>query len=107
LTASLTEADLVAMLKSLRREAHVTSLSFARLTEDDTIALLAQTADTAPCANRLSHWLYQETDGSPFFFTSLLQSMRDDGLLPAAGVAMVLWAVVKDKCPFATMVKSH
>ncbi len=76
-----TDADLVAMLHSLRREAHVTSLPLARLTEADTIALLAQTADTAPYADRLSHWLYQETAGNPFFFISTLQSLREEGLL--------------------------
>jgi len=78
------DADLVAMLQSLRREEHITSFPLARLTEADTIALLAQMTDTAPYADQLSHWLYQETDGNPFFFTSLLQSMREEGLLDAA-----------------------
>jgi DNA-binding SARP family transcriptional activator len=79
-----TDADLVSMLHSLRREAYVTSLSLARLTEADTIALLAQTPDTAPYADRLSHWLYQETDGNPFFVISLLQALREEGQLDDA-----------------------
>jgi DNA-binding SARP family transcriptional activator len=78
------DADLVTMLHSLRRDAHVTSLPLARLTEADTTALLEQTADTAPYADRLGHWLYQETDGNPFFFISTLQSMREEGLLDEA-----------------------
>jgi DNA-binding SARP family transcriptional activator len=79
-----TNADLVAMLHSLQREAHITSLSLTRLTEGDTTALLAQTADTAPYADQLSHWLHQETDGNPFFLISLLQSLREEGLLDDA-----------------------
>jgi len=81
-----TSADvgLVALLHSLRREAHVTSLPLARLTEADTTALLTQTADTAPYASRLSPWLHQETAGNPFFFSSTLQSLREKGLLDNA-----------------------
>jgi len=79
-----TDADLVAMLHSLQRESHVVSLPLSRLTDVDTTALLEQTADTAPYVDQLSRWLYQETDGNPFFFTSMLQSMREDGLLDDA-----------------------
>ena len=78
------DPDLVAMLHSLHREAHVTSLSLGRLTEADTTALLEQIVYTAPYADQMSHWLYQETDGNPFFFTSLLQSIQEDGLLDDA-----------------------
>jgi len=78
------DADLVALVRSMRREAHCTSLALARLTEADAIALLAQMADTAPYADRLSHWLHQETAGNPFFFVSLLQSLREEGLLDDA-----------------------
>ena len=74
-------ADLVALLHSLRREPHATSLSLARLTLADTTAFLAQTSDTADLADRLGNWLHQETDGNPFFFISLLQSLREEGLL--------------------------
>jgi predicted ATPase len=78
------DADLAAMLHSLGREAHLNSLPLARLTEADTIALLVQTTDTAPHTNQLSNWLYQETGGNPFFFTSLLQAIREEGLLDDA-----------------------
>ena len=77
-------ADLVALLHSLQREAHVISLSLARLTEEDTTVLLDQTKDTALNADYLGHWLYLETDGNPFFLISLLQSLREDGLLDNA-----------------------
>jgi DNA-binding SARP family transcriptional activator len=79
-----TDADLAAMLHSLQREPHVTFLSLARLDEADTTALLAQTDDTAPHADRLGHWLFRETAGNPFFFISLLQSLREEGLLDNA-----------------------
>jgi len=78
------DVGLVALRHSLRREAHVISLPLMRLTEADTTALLAQTADTAPYANRLSAWLHQETAGNPFFFVSTLQSLREKGLLDNA-----------------------
>jgi len=78
------DADFFTMLYSLRREAHATSLPLERLTEADTLALLVQTADTSPYADRLSPWLHQETDGNPFFFISLLQLLREDGLLDDA-----------------------
>jgi len=96
-----TDADLVNMLHSLRREAHITSLSLARLTEEDTTALLAQTPDTAPYANRLSHWLHQETDGNPFFLISLLQSLREEGLLDDA--AQTDWQALARTDPDLTL----
>jgi tetratricopeptide (TPR) repeat protein len=89
------------MLHSLRRDAHVTSLPLARLTEKDTTALLLQTADTAPYADRLSHWLYQETDGNPFFFISLLQQLREDGLLDDA--AKTDWQALARTDPTLTL----
>ncbi|MBC8504943.1 MAG: AAA family ATPase [Anaerolineales bacterium] len=96
-----TDADLVAILHSLHREAHVTSLSLGRLTEADTTALLEQNTDTAPYADQLSHWLYQETDGNPFFFTSLLQSIREDGLL--ANAAKTDWQALARMDPSLTL----
>jgi len=95
------DADLVAMLHSMRREAHSTSLPLARLTEADATALLAQTADTAVYADRLSHWLYQETAGNPFFFISLLQSLREDGLLDDA--ARTDWQTLARTDPTLTL----
>ena len=76
-----TDSDLAALLNNLRREEHVKYLSLSRLTIEDTKALLMKSADTKPYADRLGHWLYKETTGHPFFFISLLQSLRDDGLL--------------------------
>ena len=95
------DADLDAMLHSLRREAHVTSLSLGRLTAADTTTLLVQMNDTAPYADRLSHWLYQETDGNPFFLTSLLQSLREDGLLDDA--AKTDWQALARTDPTLTL----
>jgi tetratricopeptide (TPR) repeat protein len=79
-----TDADLASTLHSLQRISHATFLSLARLVETDTTALLAQTTDTARFADRLGHWLYKETAGNPFFLISMLQSIREEGLLDAA-----------------------
>lgn len=77
-------ADLVTLTQNLQREEHVTSLALARLTEEDTTAYLGQTTDATLNADHLGHWLYLETDGNPFFLVSLLQSVREDGLLDNA-----------------------
>jgi predicted ATPase len=79
-----TDPDLDAMVHSLRREAHFIDLSLARLNEADTTTLLAQMTDTAPFDDDLGQWLYQETDGNPFFFISLFQSLQEEGLLDNA-----------------------
>ena len=76
--------DLLALLRSLQPESYVTSLSLERLTEEDTSTLLGLSTDTALNIDRLSHWLYLETDGNPFFLTSLLQSITEEGLLDNA-----------------------
>lgn len=95
------DADLVTLLHSLQREANVTSISLERLTEEDTIALLSQMADTAPHADRLSRWLHQETDGNPFFLISLLQSFREEGLLDNA--AETDWKALARTVPTLTL----
>ena len=76
-----TTPELAALLNNLRREEHVRYLSLSRLTIEDTKALLMKSADTKPYADRLGYWLYKETSGHPFFFISLLQSLRDEGVL--------------------------
>jgi tetratricopeptide (TPR) repeat protein len=95
------DADLANMVHSLRRETHVTSISLSRLTEKNTYVLLAQTNDTAPYANHLNHWLFQETDGNPFFINSLLQSIRENGLLDNA--AKTDWSVLAITGPTLTL----
>lgn len=79
-----TDVNVVEFLNSLHREPYVTFLSLARLNLEDTIAFLEQTRDTADLADRLGKWLYQETNGNPFFFISLIQSLREEGLLENA-----------------------
>ncbi|MGB3717305.1 MAG: hypothetical protein WA996_23020, partial [Candidatus Promineifilaceae bacterium] len=96
-----TDADLVALLRNLEREVHVISISLSRLTRADAIALLAQTADTRPYADRLGQWLHQETDGNPFFFVSLLQSLREEGLLNNA--AQTDWQALARTDPDLTL----
>jgi DNA-binding SARP family transcriptional activator len=74
-------AGLVTLLNSLQREDHVTLFPLTRLTKTDIGAFLTHKDDTAHNADRLSNWLYQETDGNPLFFISLIQSLREEGLL--------------------------
>jgi len=75
------DPDLVALHQSVQREDHVTSLSLARLSSADTSAFLEQTVDTAAHVGQLSGWLHQESEGNPFFLISLVQLLREDGLL--------------------------
>ena len=79
-----TNADLAAFVHGLERETYVTSLSLARLSEADTSELVAQIADTASNGKRLGSWLHEETEGNPFFIISVLQSLREKGLLESA-----------------------
>ena len=74
-------AGLTDLLNSLMREGYVTLFPLSRLTETDTRVILTHSEDTAFYADRLSRWLYKETDGNPLFITSLVQSLREDGLL--------------------------
>jgi predicted ATPase/DNA-binding SARP family transcriptional activator len=76
-----TDSNLVALLDNLRRVENVRYLSLSRLTIEDTKILLMKSADTKPYAEGLGRWLYKETSGHPFFFISLLQSLREEGLL--------------------------
>jgi predicted ATPase len=79
-----TDADLVALIQSLQRENNVTPLSLARLSETNAIELLSEITETATYASWLGPWFHKETEGNPFFFISLLQTLRDDGLLDNA-----------------------
>ncbi|MCA1772406.1 MAG: AAA family ATPase [Halomonas sp.] len=96
-----TGSDLVALLNNLRREEHVRYLSLSRLTIEDTKALLMKSADTKPYADQLGHWLYKETTGHPFFFISLLQSLREEGLLVDA--AKTDWQMLARTDPDLTL----
>jgi DNA-binding SARP family transcriptional activator len=77
----LTDADLASLLHNIIRETHSKSLPLSRLTKKETKALLMKSTDTAPYSDRLGNWLYNETVGHPFFLTSLLQYLREEGLL--------------------------
>lgn len=96
-----TDSDLAALLNNLRREEHVRYLLLSRLTIEDTKALLMKSADTKPYADRLGYWLYKETTGHPFFFISLLQSLRKEGLLVDA--AKIDWQMLARTDPGLTL----
>jgi tetratricopeptide (TPR) repeat protein len=61
---------LAGLVDSLRREPHARHMPLARLRLSDTEALLAGDA-------RLAARLQRETDGNPFFLTSMLHALRD------------------------------
>jgi DNA-binding SARP family transcriptional activator len=96
-----TDADLVAFLRGLQRETYVTSLSLERLSETDTTKLLAQITDTAPYADQLGPWLHKETEGNPFFFISLLQSLRENDLLNSD--TKTIWQALYRTDPMLTL----
>ena len=71
------EADewLAGGIESLRREAHAVSLPLARLQMQDAAALLGSLADPRLNVPGLAERLHRETDGNPFFLTSMLHSL--------------------------------
>ena len=64
-------------MASLRREDHSRRISLARLRPEDAQALVAALGDVGFGAPGLSERIYRETEGNPFFLTSILQSLRD------------------------------
>ena len=69
--------QLARLVQSLRREAHARRIPLARLRPEDAETLLTALGDAKFGAPGLAERLYRETDGNPFFLTSILQSVRD------------------------------
>ena len=67
---------LARLIESLCREAEARRLLLARLDAADTRALVAELAAPMPGEPGLAERLHRETDGNPFFLTSILQSLR-------------------------------
>jgi tetratricopeptide (TPR) repeat protein/transcriptional regulator with XRE-family HTH domain len=75
-----TEEQLAVLVASLRREAHARHMPLARLQLADTRALLEGFGDAELAAR-----LHRETEGNPFFLTSMLHALREGEI--AVGVA--------------------
>lgn len=78
---------LTAFVHSVKREPGARSLPLGRLRFADAHALLAGLADPLLHTRQLGEWLHRETDGNPFFFLSILQSLLEQGLVTATGAA--------------------
>ena len=69
--------QLVRLVEGLRRETHVRRVPLSRLSPQDAESLLSALGDAGLSAPGLAERLYRETEGNPFFLTSILQSLRD------------------------------
>jgi tetratricopeptide (TPR) repeat protein len=70
-----TEARLAALVQSLRREAHVRHVPLARLQPADAEALLERLDHPRLRLPGLAARLHRETDGNPFFLTTMLHAL--------------------------------
>jgi tetratricopeptide (TPR) repeat protein len=70
-----TEERLATLVQSLRRETHARHIPLARLQLADTEALLERFDHPALKAPGLAARLHRETDGNPFFLTSMLHAL--------------------------------
>jgi predicted ATPase/DNA-binding XRE family transcriptional regulator len=77
------DEDFAGIIASLRREPHARHLPLARLQLADTEELLE--GDT-----RLAERLQRETDGNPFFLTSMLHALREGEVTATASGALPL-----------------
>ncbi len=85
------DEELAARLQSLASQPGVQHLTLARLTSSDAEELVQQLPGALPDAPVLAQWLHRETEGNPFFLVSILQSLREQGLLSREGTGV--WRV--------------
>lgn len=69
--------QLARLVASLRREGHSRRIPLARLGPQDAQTLVTALGAAGIDAPGLSERIYRETEGNPFFLTSILQSLRD------------------------------
>ncbi len=69
--------QLARLVESLRREGHARRIPLARLRPEDAEALVTALGDARFGAPGLAERIYRETEGNPFFLTSILQSLSD------------------------------
>jgi tetratricopeptide (TPR) repeat protein/transcriptional regulator with XRE-family HTH domain len=68
---------LARLIESLRRDANADHIRLSRLTYAETAKLVAAHADASLGAPELAERLHRETEGNPFFLTSILQSLSE------------------------------
>lgn len=72
-----TQERLAGLTESLRRERHTRHVPLLRLQAEDTQALLERLDDPVLKAPGLAARLHRETDGNPFFLTSMLHALTE------------------------------
>ncbi len=65
------------LIESLRRDTHARRLALSRLDYSDTANIVAALAAANPAMAGLAERLHRETEGNPFFLTSILQSLSE------------------------------
>jgi predicted ATPase len=78
-----TDEDLEAFVSGIKRDAPVTTVLLERLAQTDVQAIVDPLVASPALAQELGGWLYQETDGNPFFLVTILQSLWEQGLMGA------------------------
>jgi tetratricopeptide (TPR) repeat protein len=72
-----TSDRLTRLIDALRRESGAQCLQLARIGVADVADLVAAQRDVTLCVPGLAERLYRETEGNPFFLTSMLHSLRE------------------------------
>jgi tetratricopeptide (TPR) repeat protein/transcriptional regulator with XRE-family HTH domain len=68
---------LARLVESLCRETNARRMPLTRLSKADTETLVGALADSSIVASGLAERLHRETEGNPFFITSILQSLSE------------------------------
>jgi predicted ATPase/DNA-binding SARP family transcriptional activator/pimeloyl-ACP methyl ester carboxylesterase len=77
--------QLSAYLHTILQEPQSSHMVLNRLSLEDVSAWVASLPAPAPQAAELGQWLYRETEGNPFFLSSILQSLQEQGVLKEDG----------------------
>jgi tetratricopeptide (TPR) repeat protein/tRNA A-37 threonylcarbamoyl transferase component Bud32 len=75
-----TDEQLTEAIQNLQREPHASHILLSRLSVADASSFV-ELLPAAPHITALGQWLHRETDGNPFFLMSILQSLRERGVL--------------------------
>ena len=77
------DTQLTSVIQLLQRESHALHLLLTRLSLEAANALVKMLSVTHH-TTILGQWLHQETDGNPFFLVSILQSLKEQGIMQAS-----------------------
>ena len=73
--------ELAQLVTHLNRQTNVTYLELKRLSATEVSDFVRQSLPEVAESAELANWLYRETDGNPFFLTSLIQSLHQENRL--------------------------